>query len=379
MPGIELKKTMRTPTNAIGLMLAGALSVALLIGGSTFSSFPWAMPALAGGAVGLLVVIVCVLRGGGVLAVHGLTLIMSIVAIISGARYGSGEWHVTLISLGVAGLVLTSLSLMICLQLGVRSTPGTGVTGSSTADPRVIKLLEQLCEQTMLTDNTRRVLFRTRELDLLRATIEEDIAHGDYDAAVVLCDDMAQRFGAREEAEQFRTRIQRSRREHYEAGVQTAMGRLDELLANRDWAHAHEEAARIRRLYPDSVVVAELDHRINAARQDHKHDLETQFRDAAQREDVETAMPLLRELDRYLTAEEGVQLRDVAQNVIARHRENLGVQFKLAVNDKRWAEAARIGHAIIEEFPNSKMAEEVRPMLDVLRTRATHAAVASND
>ena len=71
------------------------------------------------------------------------------------------------------------------------------------------------------------------------------------------------------------------------------------------------------------------------------------------------------------------RLAEVAQGVIVRHRENLGVQFKLAVNDHRWAEAARLGDTIISEFPNTQMAAEVRSMIDVLRTRATQAALAA--
>ena len=87
-------------------------------------------------------------------------------------------------------------------------------------------------------------------------------------------------------------------------------------------------------------------------------------------------MRLLKELDHYLTQEEAARLEEVAHGVISKHRENLGVQFKLAVNDHRWAEAARTGEAIIQEFPNSKMAEEVRGMIDLLRTRASEAAAA---
>jgi len=45
------------------------------------------------------------------------------------------------------------------------------------------------------------------------------------------------------------------------------------------------------------------------------------------------------------------------------------------VNDHRWAEAAQMGDRIISEYPNTKMADEVRSMIEVLRVRATQAAV----
>ncbi len=229
----------------------------------------------------------------------------------------------------------------------------------------------------MLSDNAKRVLFRERELGLLRRAIDQDISRGDYDAAITLCDEMANQFGYRKEAEVFRSKIDQARDEHYEAQVDSALTRLDSLLSDRDWSAAHQETARIRRLYPDSHIIDDLDGRIMRARGEHRQELEARFLDLAQRDDVEAAMRTLKELDRYLTREEAERLAEVAQGVIVRHRENLGVQFKLAVNDHRWAEAARLGDTIVGEFPNTQMAVEVRSMIDVLRTRATQAALSA--
>ena len=85
-------------------------------------------------------------------------------------------------------------------------------------------------------------------------------------------------------------------------------------------------------------------------------------------------MSLLKQLDRYLSREEAGRLAKVAEGVVVKHRENLGAQFKLAVNDRRWGEAARVGETIMAEFPNAKMAEEVRSMIDILQTRAGQPA-----
>jgi len=81
-------------------------------------------------------------------------------------------------------------------------------------------------------------------------------------------------------------------------------------------------------------------------------------------------MQLIREMDKYLTEQEAEPLRETARGVIGKARDNLGVQFKLAVRDKEWVAAVNIGEQIIRDFPNSKMSDEVRSMLDVLRQRA---------
>jgi len=238
------------------------------------------------------------------------------------------------------------------------------------------QLLQQIHEHSMLSDNAKRILFREREIGLLRNAIEIDIAEGKYNTALTLCDEMADVFGYREEAESFRARILEARQNRYDSQVGAALEHFDHLLRERDWASVHNEAARIRRLFGDSHHVKDLETRILQARDEHKGELEGRFLEAARRDDVEGAMGILKELDRYLDHQEAERLTEVAQGVVVRHRENLGVQFKMAVNDRRWGEAVRIGEVLIEEFPNTKMAGEVRSMIDVLRARASQAAMA---
>jgi outer membrane protein assembly factor BamD (BamD/ComL family) len=53
---------------------------------------------------------------------------------------------------------------------------------------------------------------------------------------------------------------------------------------------------------------------------------------------------------------------------------NLGVQFSLAVSGKQWAKALETGMEIIRDFPNSRMAEEIREKIDALKTHAQQKA-----
>ena len=275
---------------------------------------------------------------------------------------------------GVLGLLVIGSSLPIAINLNFYKQPNTAATPSAS---RTDELLSRILDNSMLSDNAKRVLFRERELELLRRSIEEDISRGDYDAAITLCEDMANQFGYREEAEAFRTRIDKVRDEQYEAHVDSALKRLDVLLGERDWSASHNEAARIRRLYPDSHMIENLDERILHAREEHRSELETRFLQLAQSDKIEDAMQTLKELDRYLSREEAGRLSEVAQGVLVKHRDNLGAQFKIAVNEHRWAEASLLGKTIIDEFPNTQMAAEVGSMIDMLRTRATQAALTS--
>jgi len=311
------------------------------------------------------------------------TLALGCVAlIIFGAMRMREEIGLASLAVGVLGLIVIGAMIPVIWSLreirqrdASNDTQPGGTPSTSFISKAAESLLSQIYENSMLSDNAKRVLFRERELELLRRAIEEDIAHGDYSSGLTLCDDMANLFGHREEAEAFRTRILQAGHESYEAIVHQTMDNFDQILSMRDWAGAHREAARIRRLYPNHHLVLEIDHRIMHAREDHKRELEAQFLEAATRDDVASAMTMLKQLDRYLTREEAGRLAEVAQGVVVKHRDNLSMQFKMAVNEHRWAEAAQIGDTIMAEYPNAKMADEVRSMIDVLRVRASQAAV----
>ncbi len=257
--------------------------------------------------------------------------------------------------------------------VGGRSAPRAG--SASAVDLVVLaRSIERLMEQSALSDDARRVLNRQRERDLLRAAIEEDISAQDWDAAMVLVRELAERFGYRADAEEFRQRIEQARFETVEQSVAHAVSRLDGLIAQRRWEQALVEAGRIGRLYPESHRVEGLRHRVESARHTYKQDLERRFLEAAQNERIEEAMELLRELDAYLTESEAGPFREVARGVIGKARDNLGAEFKIALQDRRWTHAIGVGERIIAEFPNSRMAVEVRTVIDGLKTRAAETA-----
>jgi outer membrane protein assembly factor BamD (BamD/ComL family) len=49
---------------------------------------------------------------------------------------------------------------------------------------------------------------------------------------------------------------------------------------------------------------------------------------------------------------------------------NLGKQFSNAVQDHKWREAIDVGDTIVRDFPNTRIAQEVREKMDLLRQRA---------
>ena len=61
---------------------------------------------------------------------------------------------------------------------------------------------------------------------------------------------------------------------------------------------------------------------------------------------------------------------ETAREVFRGKLQNYGVQFTMFVTEKQWAKALDVGKKIIEEFPNTRIAQEVREKLDILEQRA---------
>lgn len=229
--------------------------------------------------------------------------------------------------------------------------------------------LEILGDRILVSDHAKSVANRHADRQALRAAINQDLAQRDFDSALALIKQMSDVYGYHEDAEQFREQAMQAQEADAGRKVDAAIARLDSLLASFAWDRANAEVKRIQRMFPDSPRVAHLDDRVKKAFDARKLALEREFLQAAQRDDVDRAMDLLRELDRYLSEGEAEPLRETARGVIGKKRDNLGVQFKLAVQDREWRRAFEVGQQIMREFPNTKMAQEVSGMMDTLRQR----------
>jgi Tfp pilus assembly protein PilF len=286
---------------------------------------------------------------------------LAIVGVFAGATDAAGNLskELFLASVIVLGVDLAIIAVLIT----------TSFRSSETSSGNTSKL-DSILEAMQMSENAKRILFRDRELQLLRKTVQDDISRGEFHAALVLCDQMANIFGAVEEAEEMRTNVQEIIHQHHEKRILDEMQQLKKLLDKRLWVEAYQYAARLRRLFPESPLLHELEQRIADVRTEYRHNLEGRFLKSAGEEDVEKAMVLLRELDGYLTPEEARKFRDTANSVITTYRESLGARFKMAVNDHRWQDATEFGKEIVRQFPNTKMAIEVTEMLDTICVRA---------
>lgn len=311
--------------------------------------------------------------------------VLAIAMIVVGAllKDAATAWGPAIIAAGALGLIITLVGAVIASHLGrLWSDRRSGAAGGAVAAALDLRetesLLREIAEMSALSDAARALLYHTREREALASAVDQLMGIGDYNAAHQFCDEVATRLSNESLASELRQRIENERMSVQQAQFEDALQGFEACLAARNWAGAFEEAGRIRTMYPDAKVLQHLDARVLQSREEHKRELHQQFLEATQRDEVDQAMATLKELDRYLTPEEADQLAEIAGGVVSSHREKLAALFRQAVQEHRWADAARTGTQIMQEYPNTRMATEVSGMIELLRTRASQAAVAGH-
>lgn len=233
-------------------------------------------------------------------------------------------------------------------------------------------LLEKIHGVAALSDSAKQIAFRTKDLDALRSAIREDIEKNDFESALMLAEEMERRFGYKLEADRLREQIHTSSRAAIDARVHEVVEHVDALLKRYDWTDAQRECDRLLRSFPLHQEARSLPDRIAAARDAHKRDLLKQWKDAIARDDVDRGIELLKQLDQYLSPSEAEAYKESARDVFKKRLQQLGVQFALHVHDKNWNESLRIAKQIIDEFPNTRMANEIKERLPGLTEKAQH-------
>lgn len=228
-----------------------------------------------------------------------------------------------------------------------------------------------LTDLARLSDRAKRLVCQEQEIEALRETVRRELTLQDYEGADAMIDAIEKELGYTEEAARMRDEAVAARRATMEEKVDASIQRIQGIIDRHDWARATGEAQRLIHVMPQSEKIAALPQRIETARTQHKRELLQAYGEAVRRNDVDRSIDLLKQLDLYLTPQEAAALQESARGVFRARLHNLGVQFAICVTDQHWAEAVATGEQIVREYPNSRMATEVRSKMEQLRARAS--------
>jgi hypothetical protein len=227
--------------------------------------------------------------------------------------------------------------------------------------------LLQINQSTRVSETAKAIVFREADRQSLRQVVFEKLQQQDFDAAKNIIDEIAKRTEYKDLADELNDQLEKYRVATVQERINQSITHIEELLENYQWVKASIQIEGLIGAYPDSAEAKAMRLRLLDKKQERKKALLIEWDDAVEHRDIDRSLEILKELDMYLSPNEGSALRETASDVFRSKLHNLGTQFAIAVSEKRWDEALDIGQQIINGFPNSKMAEEIRTKLDVLR------------
>lgn len=231
-------------------------------------------------------------------------------------------------------------------------------------------VLQTVSENILLSEDAKSIAFRQKDRDALRAAIDEETKNNNWEAAFYLADQLKNRFGYRREADQIRDEIKQAQMDYRRDQMAPILTALDEFIGAHNWAEAARQIQTAQSQFPAEPEIAKLPEKLEQARAEHKKELLRQWDEMVQKNEIDKGIAVLKELDKYLTANEVAALEESARGVFRAKLHNLGVQFSMLVTEKQWGQALTVGEEIISEFPNTRMAQEIRERLDTLRANA---------
>jgi len=230
-------------------------------------------------------------------------------------------------------------------------------------------VLAQINQNTRLSEAARAVAFRDADRQALREAVFDKLHQQDFDTTYEIIDEIAHLAEHQKLAEQLHAEADKYRDATDAERVNQVIAHIEKLFESYQWPKASVQIERLIRAYPDSEKAKAVRQRLLDKKEERKKILLTAWDDAVKRQATDRSLEILRELDLYLTPNEGLALQEAARDVFRTKLHNLGVQFSLAVSAEQWAQAFQTGRQIIRDFPNSKMAEEIREKMDVLKQR----------
>jgi hypothetical protein len=234
-------------------------------------------------------------------------------------------------------------------------------------------ILGRIDEGVRLSDTARFVLYREADRQSLRQAVLEVLKADGADAAVQLTEQIGARAGYAQFAEQLKRELASHDDVASREQLNQAIEAIEELLEKRDWPRASVQIEKLIGTHPKSDQARGLRQKLADKMESRKKVLMTSWDDAVQRGATDRSLEILKELDQYLTPSEGLALQESAKDVFKTKLHNLGVQFSLAVSSRNWAQAVEVGERITRDFPNSKMADEIRQKMDLLRQKVGQA------
>ena len=278
----------------------------------------------------------------------------------------------------IGGLALLAAVLAIVLRtfkiLDVLEDCGASLERMAEVMEKSAEALAQISQNTRLSETAKTIASREADRQSLREAVLEKLHQQEFDSTYEIIDEISHSSIYTELAEQLRAEADKYRDATDQERINQVIAHIERLFEDYQWPKASALTERLIKAYPNSEKAKSMRQRLLDKKEERKKELLNAWDDAVKNELTDRSLEILKELDLYLTPNEGLALQEAARDVFRNKLHSLGVQFSLAVTGKQWDKAVEVGEQIINDFPNSKMAEEIREKWDILKQRVAQEA-----
>jgi hypothetical protein len=315
---------------------------------------------------------------------HLLFALLILVALAAGVvavviAYVTEQHNTTVIILNMVGKSVFAITLLtgffailVLTHENVKSIKDNSEKLGNTVEmlARNRNLLGQIAQGVRLSDAAKEIAFRdTDRMELAEAILAKLHQH-DFDATYAMIDAMSRRTAYKDLAEHLRSTTDKYRSATEDERIKQIIAHIDKLCEQYHWSQAAAVIERFVKTFPRSEKAQAAAGDFRQRKDKRKRELLAAWDNAVKRQETDRSLDILKELDQYLTPTEGLALQESASSVFRTKLHNLGVQFSLAIAEKRWQTALGTGQQIVQDFPNSRMAHEIRSKMDILHERA---------
>ncbi len=267
-------------------------------------------------------------------------------------------------------IVLITLVAMLAAVLGLFNAirESNKKLEKITADiEKSREVLLQINQSSRLSETAKAIASRDADHQSLREAVFDRLQQKDFATAGEIIDEIAHSTGYQELANQLRAEADKYHDATDIERVNQVIANIEKLFESFQWAKASAQIEKLIAVFPESEKAKAMHQKLLDKKQERKKVLLNAWDDAVKRQATDRSLEILKELDMYLTPNEGLALQEAARDVFRNKLHNLGVQFSLAVSSKQWDKALKTGEQIMRDFPNSRMSEEIREKWGILK------------
>jgi hypothetical protein len=220
--------------------------------------------------------------------------------------------------------------------------------------------LAQINQTAHISEVAKTIAFREADKQSLREAVFEKLQQQDFDSAYDMINEIASRQEYEELAQQLQTQADRYRNATDQERMNQTIAHIEQLLDECLWIKASAQIEELIKAHPSSDRARAIRQKLLEKKEMRKRTLLAAWDDAVKRQETDRSLEILKER---------LALQEAARDAFRTKLHNLGVQFSIAVTEKRWEQAVQAGEQIVRDFPNSKMAEEIQEKISVLREK----------